>query len=257
MTTKLQIGTLSCTLACLLLSTTAAFAKDEHFYLGGSLGASIANLGNTNPQNNIPNSTVVESFPPNSKHATAGIFSLNAGYEFVGISLKPAISIGLGIYRNLNSYNFNGKRIQSISGLPGGTTLNNYKYSLNSARLMAEVQLIWILGKFAPFVNFGMGRAWNQATGYSETLVNGASLPPPFRSHTSINFAYQGGFGVSYLFNFSKAKADFQTERLSLGYRFVDVGDATFTTRGSPFAYSLDTGRLKASDIYFSYTHLF
>jgi hypothetical protein len=242
-----------------MLSASSAFSSssNEHFYLSGSLGPSIAIVGAAGPQIIYLGGLVADSYPVNSMHASATTISLSGGYEFVGINLKPAISIGMGVYRNLSAYGYKGQVIESVgNGL--GVPLYNYRYNINSTRLMAEMQFTWILGQFSPFVNMGAGTAWNQATSYSETLTsNAVTSIPGFKSSTTANFAFQLGLGLSYLFNFSKAKSDFQTERLSIGYRFTDVGDVMFGTRGATYPFNLDTGRLKISDIYLSYTHLF
>ena len=113
--------------------------------------------------------------------------------------------------------------------------------------------------QFVPFINIGIGSAWNRLNGYKESPVDstGYVALPPFQSHTNSNFAYQVGLGVGYAFNFDRYEADYQHERISLGYRYVNLGDASFGTRGAVYPYSLDTGRLISNEAYLTYTHLF
>jgi hypothetical protein len=248
-------------LCCLLSSfflSTAAVADDGHFYLSGSLGASRAAIGKTAPQIVYFGNLVSDSYPVNNNQSIATAFGLNGGYEFSGVNFKPAIAIGLGVYRTLSDYTYKGQLVESIFGGPGVPVLN-YKYNILNTRLMAELRFIWILGKFAPFVNLGAGTAWTRNYSYSESRINNAVIPPPpaFASHTNIHPAFQAETGVSYLFNFGKSKTDFQHERISLGVRYEAVGDATFGTRGPAYPFALDTGRLTAYDLFLSFTHLF
>ena len=246
-----------CLLSGCFLSTTA-LADDGHFYLGGSLGASRAAIGNTKPQILYFANLVSDTYPVNHNQSIATAFSLNGGYEFTGINFKPVIGIGLGLYRTLSDYTYKGQLVESVFGGPG-TPLLNYKYNILNTRLMAELRFTWILGRFAPFVNLGAGTAWTRNYSYSESVYNNSitSIPPAFASHTNIHPAFQAETGLSYLFNFGNTKADFQHERISLGVRYEAVGDATFGTRGPTYPFALDTGRLTAYDLFLSFTHLF
>lgn len=235
-----------------------AFSACGHIYVGTSLGASFALLGKHTPQISYDDNLLMDAYPLNNRRGAAPIISINGGYEFLGDNWKPAVALGLGLYSNPTDYDYHGQLIETALGDPS-STLYNYNYNINTTRLMAEIQLTWMLGKLAPFINFGAGPTWNKMDGYTETAITSTGYPalPPFRSHTNVNFAYQAGFGVSTAFNFPVCHSDTTHERISVGYRYANLGTTAFGTRGSPYPFSLKTGLLKSNDIYLSYTHLF
>lgn len=242
-----------------LFFSIPAFSSDGHIYLGASLGGSTAKIGNSSPRISYSSgASITDVYPLDHSRASAPIFSLNGGYEFTGAKWKPAIALGLGIYSNLADDQFDGQLIETAAGDPS-STLYNYNYHLNSTRIMAEIQLTWMLGKLSPFINVGAGPAWNQTTGYTEMPVTstGYVALPPFQSRTNVNVAWQAGLGVSTAFNFAGSQADFPQERVTLGYRYVNAGTTSFGTRGSVYPYKLNTGMLTTNEIYLGYTHLF
>jgi len=236
-----------------------AFSAYGHIYSGASLGSSFAKPGDHSPTiSYVSGDVITDAYPLNNNRVISPLLSVNAGYELSGAHSKPAVAFGLGVYRNLSNYDYNGHVIETAAG-DAGSTLFNYNYNINSTRLMAEVQLTWMLETFSPFINLGMGPAWNQMQAYKETAVNGTGYTavPPFQSRTNLNLAYQAGFGVSRGFDFSGSKSDVQKERVSLGYRYVNSGTSSFGTRGSSYPYQLNTGRFNSNDVYLGYIHLF
>ena len=125
---------------------------------------------------------------------------------------------------------------------------------------MAETKLTWTLpNQLAPFAEVGIGSAWNQTTHYSETPIanSGYIALPGFQSHTNVNFAYQLGAGIGYAFNLSQENTRFQHERVMLGYRYVNLGNANFGSRNSDYPYAFTPGKLTTNDIYLGLIHLF
>jgi hypothetical protein len=243
----------------LLFFSIPAFSAQGHIYLGGSLGGSMAILNKNMPIISYSSGTLItDAYPLNNIRNSTAIFSINSGYEFVGANWKPAVALGFGIYSNLDDYTYKGQLIETAEG-DLSDTLYNYSYTIKSSRVMAEVKLIWTFNKLSPFVDFGIGAAWNKMNGYSETATTstGYTALPPFQSNTNTNIAYQAGFGLSTAFNFAVSKANFLQERISLGYRYVNLGTTSFGTRGIDYPYHLNTGLLKTSDVYLAYTHLF
>jgi opacity protein-like surface antigen len=224
------------------------FAAPGNKYIDLSVGGSFASLNNSVPQISYSSGALVtDSYPLNSTETSASIFSIRSGYEFKGEKERPAIAIGLGFYSNLADMNFSGQVTENIPG----SDPYNYAYAINSTRLMAEIQLTWMLGKWVPFINIGLGPAWNRMDNYTETAVGSGSYPPlpPFQPQTNVNLAYQAGLGLSMLFHVQ--------ERISLGYRYVNLGSNSFGTRGADYPYALNTGVLTANEVYLSYTYLF
>lgn len=252
--TKKLIGFLA-----LFFFSLPAFSACGHIYLGTSLAASFSKLGNNSPRITYDSGALItDAYPLNRNHASSPVVSMNGGYEFASVNGKPAIALGLGLYNNLTDYGYNGQVIETAAG-DAPSTLYHYSYDVNSTRLLAEIQLTWLWEKLSPFVNLGVGAAWNRMSGYTETVAtpSGFIALPAFRSKTNINFAYQAGLGVSTAFNFGCSQSPFLQERISLGYRFVNMGKTSFKTRGSSYPYQLNTGLLSTNDVYLSYTHLF
>ncbi|MHB1222304.1 MAG: outer membrane protein [Gammaproteobacteria bacterium] len=239
-------------------SVSSAFALTGHLYLGGTIGASRAEVGNSNPQINYYDGFLTDVYPIRENHITTAILGLNGGYEFVGTGYAPAIAVGLGIYGTPRDYDYKGQLIETALGDPS-SALYNYKFHVNSVRVMAEAQFTWMLNKFIPFINIGIGPARNRLSGYTESPVDstGYVALPPFQSHTNTNLAYQVGLGVGYAFNFKKCISDYQHERILLGYRYVNLGNASFGTRGVVYPYRLDMDRLTTNEVYLTYIHLF
>lgn len=255
---KTLIKTLTHCSALLFLSTPLFATPCGNYYFGGMAGASWSDIGKRAPQINYYNGDLTDTYPLTSRQSTTPVVGLNGGYEFTGERWKPAIALGLGVYNTLAGYHYHGQVIETASGDPS-FLLYNYRYNINSTRLMAETQFTWIVRNFAPFINLGIGPAWNQMNSYAETVAseNGFVAVPPFRSRTKTTFAYQAGFGLGYMFNFGCPEPAFKHERLSLGYRYANLGNTSFATRGSTYPYSLNTGRLRTNDVYLAYTHLF
>lgn len=242
----------------LFFISTSVFAAESQIFLGGTLGSSNATVGNSNPTIHYDNNNLMDAYPVNGRNATTAIISVNGGYEFAGTNHRPAIALGLGVYDTPGKYVYKGQLIEAAIGDPG-SVIDNYKYNINSSRLMLETQFTWTLNKFLPFINAGIGSAWNRLSNYSESPADGIGYVavPPFQSHTNINFAWQIGFGAGYAFNFINHTPGGLHERIYLGYRYVDSGNTSFGTRGAVYPYKLNVGKLISNEVYLGYTHLF
>lgn len=246
-------------LASLLSSTAFAFDFSGHPYVGGLGGVSVAKVGQTYPKISYADASIVDNYPLNSNHSSIGIGGLYAGYEFNEFNAqkwKPAVAVGVGVYQS-GQFDLRGQLIETTDGTT--TTLYDYKYSISSTITMAEVQFTWMLGTIMPFVNLGLGSSINRSMDYVETVVNSSTFAPfsHFQSRTHAECAYQAGFGVSTSFNFPQEAAEFKHERLSLGYRFADLGTASLGTRGASYPYQLNVGQLRTYDVFVAFTHLF
>ena len=243
----------------LFFFSISAFSANGHVYLGTSLGADFLKPNNSTPQiDYVSGALITDAYPLNNQHTAAPLLSLMGGYEMEGSHWKPSVALGGGVYRNLSHYGYNGHVIETAAG-DASSSLYYYSYDINTTRVMAELQLIWMMGQLSPFINFGLGAAWNQMQGYKETAITSNGYPPlpAFQSKTNVNFAYQAGFGVSHAFSLNDSKSDFQKERISFGYRYANLGTASFGTRGSAYPYQLNTGKLDSNEVYLSYIHLF
>lgn len=242
----------------LCLFSTSLFAQEGHVYLGGSFGATIGHINDTDPIIHYYNGDLTDFYPIEDDDTTTVIGGANIGYEFVGRGMMPAIALGLGLYGTPDHYGYSGDLIETATGTPP-STLYDFGFGINNIRLMAEAQFTWFCHQWTPFINVGVGASWNRMEGYEETpdTSDGFVALPPFENNTETNFAYQAGFGIGYAFGSGSWKGDFNHERISVGYRYVSLGDAEFETRGDVYPYGIDIGDLSANEIYLSYIHLF
>jgi opacity protein-like surface antigen len=245
----------------LLLVATSGFSASGHFYLGASLAASSMESSHSDPKISYFSGTIItDRYPLKDEHETSPVLGVNGGYAFTheGSRWMPALALGLGVYTNLSDYNYKGRVVERANGDPA-SALYNYKYQVNSTRLMAEAQFNWMMSLFSPFINVGVGEAWNKLNDYHERSFDMTSYPPlpPFHSHSNSNFAWQLGVGLSKAFHYTDEKSGFAQDVISVGYRYANLGDASSGIRGSIYPHKLNIGTLQTSDVYLSYTHLF
>lgn len=245
----------------LLLLPAQSFATIYYFpYLGGSVAASAGEISNDNPTITYSSGTITDAYPLTSRTSTRAVLSLNGGFELMGQDDSPTFDVGIGVYSTPAGYGYNGNLVETAAGGPS-TALFTYTYKVVSTRLMAEAQVNWVYKDFAPFINGGIGVAWNSTKSYDEAPIADTTYSPlpNFQNKSMTNLAYQLGVGISYSFStYRHTKADdYKSERISLGYRYANLGNAEFGTRGATYPYPLDIGSLKTNEIYFSYTHLF
>jgi hypothetical protein len=246
-------------LMSLLSLSSAALAYDGHFYLGAGYGKSFGTLSDNNPSITYYQGYLTDAYPLNHSRSSTGIVDLQGGYEFTGFGLRPAIAVGLGVYKTPNSYRYTGQMIETPLG-SAGNTLYDYSFRVRSTRIMAETKFTWSLpAHITPFVELGVGPAWTRLMDYQETSISSDTYValPGFSSHTNNNLAYQAGVGVGYAFNIGQQDDHFQHERLSIGYRFVNLGSVSFGTRGTEYPYTLSLGTLQTQDFYLGFTHFF
>ena len=226
----------------------------KNWYLGGVLGAGIANAGKnqTNLVNGINNGYWI--YTPNGRRDIASLFGINGGYEFKLNPSSALFDIGLGLYQNF-SYKVDGLAYYEYYPLHGATQYLQYKYNykVTSTRLMLEAQVSWPIcfntTRIIPFIFLGIGPALNLTHGYQEEAVGAAPATNGFKSKININFAYQLGLGIAYPFNYNRS-------RLSINYRYVNLGNPHFGARERN-VYQLETGQIKANEFYLGYTHFF
>jgi opacity protein-like surface antigen len=243
----------------LFVLSNPLFSADGHYYLGASIAASFAQLGTHTPQiSYLSGAVITDSYPLSKSGASSAVIGVNGGFEFNSINSKPAVALGLGVYTTPGNYKYSGQLIEAVEE-SGSTVLYNYSYNVSSSRLMAEMQLTWkLMDAVYPFINLGVGPAWNRMSGYTETVAtsDGIVALPPFLNNTQNKFAYQAGLGMSIAFNCKADKTDVPHERISLGYRYANLGGTSFGSRGMQYPYALNTGTLSTNEVYLGYTHL-
>lgn len=243
-------------LIALFFLNVSAYAFN-HLYVGGTVGANNEWIDNHSPSILYHDETLLDEYPLRNRHNTSFLLGLNGGFEFEGNHFIPALELGLGLYATPGENRYHGQLIETAIGDPS-STLYDYRFKLNSIRLMVETQFTWSVNQFLPFISVGIGSAWNRLYGYKENPIDstGYVALPPFKSYNNNNFAYQLGFGLGYAFNIGNNYTGHCHDRVALAYRYVDVGNVKFGIRGSDYPYQLKFRRLNNHEIYLNYTHL-
>lgn len=225
----------------------------DHLYFGIIVGVGVAKIGKQ--QTDVSSGGWGSEYLPNNAYNPSLLYGANGGCEFK-LKSNASLSIGLGMYQNLNYYAKG--QVWVINTLNPSPDYNyhslNYQYKIQSTRLMLETQLNWLLYlnnvKISPFILIGIGPSINSANSYEDIQIDPIQQPTPgFKTRSNVNFAYQLGFGIACPFNSDH-------DRLSIGYRYVDLGRAYFNSRQS-FDYQLEAGKIRTNEVYLSYTHLF
>ena len=162
--------------------------------------------------------------------------------DYVSNQIKKTASIGIGV-----GYQFNHPAWAPVQWLPhyrlgvvydyiGNTTVNGYinkyqetpsaydlQYQLNSSVLWAVAQADLITWKtWGPFVEGGIGAAWNRAYDYHETPEHGWTPrdSAAFTNRTTLEPAWMLGAGINY-----ECQIEQRTVNIAMGYRFTSLGN--------------------------------
>ena len=250
----------SLSLVIIVLLSMSKCYSSGNLYLGLSLGRSSATEGHREPHiSYFSGATITDAYPLNHRSSSAMMLSVNGGYEWSGHALRPAVAFGLGFYTNPDDFSYTGHLIETPQG-EASMRLYRYQYHVSTSRVMAEMQLAWMLSHHVlPFVNLGVGPSWNQLRDYHEFAVTPDGYPPlpPFHNQSNVAFAYQVGVGLMKAFNLTHQPTGNLHDRVSLGFRYANLNATVFGTRGNVYPFALNMGRLSTHDIYLSYTHLF
>lgn len=232
------------------VNTPSKFNKKNSLYLKALIGINLSNVGKQQLDTTAGPINGYTQYIPNNTYYSSISYGAGGGYEFkLGYA---TLSLGIGIYQNSN--NLATGQIWDIE--PSNYThILNYQYKVFSSRFMLETQLgrMFQLNntiKIMPFVLFGIGPALNFANSYRETVVYPNASRSNFNSKLNISLSYQIGAGISYPFNNDHS-------RLSITYRYVDLGKAIFDSKNELPKFKLDIGRIRTNEIYLTYTHLF
>lgn len=185
-----------------------------------------------------------------TKKRTHGLLGGTIGYRWLcDESWFPAYSLGLR-YQHVFSANA-GNRIELFS-LPA---FINYNYTLDTSSnvlLLAGKLNYYQYQDFLPYINGGVGMAYNHLSNYRENALPGITgrISPAFASETNHSFAFTIGTGFDYMVN--------DQVLVSVGYEFQHLGK--FTTGpgvGTWTSQRLDLGNYHANTILFSAAYLF
>jgi opacity protein-like surface antigen len=178
------------------------------------------------------------------------VFALSAGRRWERDSFWiPAYSAGVSW-----QYYFNTQVGNTIMQYSDPEFLNyNYNWNFKSNLLLATAKLNLVqYGKLSPYINGGIGAAFNNASGYSETALNNVTprVSPAFANNSSTQFAYQAGIGLDFR---ASPQAIF-----SLGYNYQNLGGlSSGAGTGAWSNQTLSSGSYSSNEVLVSVNYLF
>jgi opacity protein-like surface antigen len=107
---------------------------------------------------------------------------------------------------------------------PDYSTLYQYHYQFQSQQFLASFKILATNDKsLHPYVQVGLGAAWNRVGRFSATTTEtgNINLTPSFNDHTRAEFSYNLGAGLDFDVS--------QNVRIGFGYRFSGLGNASLT----------------------------
>ena len=225
------------------------FGPQEAFYRGlatFTIGPGIVEQGEGQTLTPLP---PFEKYYTSTDTSTTVVdFGLFVGFERV-FSDKLWAQVGISGYAD------SPKKPQGhvwLFALPEFDTLS-YNYKIQHSRVMAEGKFLTTVGAtpaLHPYLSWGLGAAFNEATGYQETaLIPGAVATAPFANNTQVSLTWALGVGVDYEIN--------AHWRLGMGYQFADLGSVSLgTTAASTNSQTLTIPNLYTNQLRFQFTFL-
>lgn len=184
-----------------------------------SMGADAATVGITST-NIAFISPFYNTYAGNNTNNTELFGGAFLGAEFNSHS-KWVSQLGIGYYQN-GAFQTRGNVDQF-----GNPSFNDvgYNYDVISHRLLVETKLLYAIKKiFHPYIDIGIGEAFNNASDYTEYALNTSGIPTaaPFGNHSTNSFTYLAGVGVDVDMN--------KYVRIGFGYRYAGLGNASLST---------------------------
>lgn len=158
--------------------------------------------------------------------AVGGVF---LGAEFPVNSVLH-LQLGASYYNDVDGAQMRGDIYHSVVGMPPLSSMANayYTYEVQSQRVLFESKLLWMMkSQFHPYVDIGLGEAFNHSKNYMETSYpydGGSSFPmnPGLGNDSVDSFTYMAGLGIDVDLG--------RLVRLGVGYRYVDLGQSRLST---------------------------
>ena len=223
----------------------------QNWYASVGVGGQFPTLNSTMTVNNG------SGFPPpldqdvyTTSNNSQVILGLSAGRRWQNDSdWLPALSAGV-LYEHFFSNNAGGTITQYST--PGFTNYN-YGWNVSSNVVLATAKLnLFQYAKWSPYINGGVGGAFNRTGGFNETALPGVTsrITPGFANNTSNQFAYNAGAGLDFQFA--------PQFLLSVGYLYQDLGNVSSGQGQQTWAgQTLNLGNYRSNDVMASVTYLF
>ena len=228
-----------------------AMPRQANWYAGLGVGGQFPTLNSSMTVKNgsdYPAPLNVDLYSTNND--SQAFLGISAGRRWQNESVwLPALSVGV-LYEHFFANNAGGTITQY--SLPEFTNYT-YKWNVSSNDVLATAKLnLFRYEKWSPFINGGLGLAFNTTSGFNETALAGvtARVSPGFASNTSDQFAYNVGAGLDYQVA--------PQWLISLGYLYQDLGHVSSGQGAQTWsADSLSLGAFRSNDVFASVTYLF
>lgn len=155
-------------------------------------------------------------------HKNIGFAGVFLGVEhLLPLVPNPVFFVQAGAeYNYFGNVNINGLNIVGIE--PETSTTYNYNYNLQTQQILGMIKLFATTHEqFHPYVEVGIGAAFNTAKQYNATPTETGSLnlTPSYSNKTNTQFSYGLGLGMDFQVN--------TNIRVGLGYRHSNFGSAS------------------------------
>jgi opacity protein-like surface antigen len=151
-------------------------------------------------------------YTPENKTNHPFRFGVSMG-KTIQVSSLNALQLGLS-YHYITQMDANGVLAQGVT--PPYPQFN-YRYSINSAQLLAAAKFLHQWNElYYPYLIGGIGAGFNKASNYSTSVPSYLTLTPDYSNKSSSSFSYSVGLGIDFF--------KFHPVTIGLGYRFSDLG---------------------------------
>lgn len=144
-----------------------------------------------------------------------------------------------------------GRTVMQYS-LPEFTNYNvSWNLSSNLLLATAKLNLFESVSKVSPFINGGMGVAFNHSSDYAEFALSGVTprVSPGFANNTTSQFAYALGVGIDYQIRPPLV--------VSLGYNYQNLGKfSSGAGMGSWIGQSLHLGTYQSNNVFVAISYI-
>lgn len=170
----------------------------------------------------------------------------------VEIPIQAKMNIQVGIsYSQLPIFPENGILTQGVDAQSADQY--GYNFDIRSQQVLAEGKLLWHpYANLNPYLLFGIGAAFNEASAYKTSLgCTNLSLTPSFgnASNTALSYSLGLGMDVDVVKNF----------RLGVGYRFTSLGTSELANGyvgNTPINHKLQESNLHLQEFVIELTYI-
>lgn len=170
------------------------------------------------------NNFVTNYYHANTTTTWQGLYGIGVSRSFCGVFDRP-ITLTLGAA----AYGIDFGKVRGVEHPfvdDGEFDTLNYRFSVASRALLAELRMGYNCYAWVPYALIGMGASWNHLSSYRESPTNpnlsAAPVIKAFRNNTLSSFAYELGIGVQR--NLYEDCAHQIIYIAALDYRYVNFG---------------------------------